>query len=703
MTDQYKNQGLFLLKQALNNPTANFREGQWEAIAALIQERSPLLVVQRTGWGKSLVYFIATKLLRNQGAGVTLLISPLLALMRNQIAAADRIGLKAATINSTNIEDWQIIEAQLQAGTIDLLLISPERLANEQFRENVLSAIAPKVGLFVVDEAHCISDWGHDFRPDYQRIVRILQALPSNIPILATTATANNRVIADIKRQLGSNLRIFKGNLTRNSLKLQNIYLPNQAERMAWLAQYIPQLPGSGIIYTLTVKDADRLAQWLQFKGINAKAYHSQIDDKENSKNERENLENQLLNNEIKALVATTALGMGFDKSDLGFVIHYQRPSSVVHYYQQVGRAGRAVDNAYGILLNGKEDDEISNYFIQNAFPPEIHTQAVLKALNQADNGLSVSQLEQQLNLSNSQINKVLKLLSLEFPAPVTKQESKWSATAINYQPNTAKIEQLTQIRHQEQAQMREYMNSKQCLMAFLQNALDDPHSNSCGQCAACLGKAIIPEKCDLSLVNQAIQYLKRSDQIIDPRKKWPGNAQLSLGWKGNIKKELQAEEGRALCLWGDVGWGELVKKGKYQENRFDDTLIEGVIDLITRWNPQPKPTWITCVPSLKHPTLVSDFAQRLALKLNLDFVPVVEKIRDTQPQKAMNNSYQQAHNLDGAFVINPWARIKEPLFLIDDMVDSRWTFTMMSALLRHHGSGQVFPLALALNSLSLE
>jgi ATP-dependent DNA helicase RecQ len=701
MTEQLENEGLFLLRKALNNPTATFRDGQWEAIATIIQDKARLLVVQRTGWGKSIVYFIATKLLRNQGSGVTLLISPLLALMRNQILAAERIGVKAVTINSTNTEEWAIIEQQLRSNLIDILLISPERLANEQFRENVLSAIAPKVGLFVVDEAHCISDWGHDFRPDYQRIVRILQALPPNIPILGTTATANNRVIADIKRQLGENLRIIKGNLTRNSLKLQNIYLPTQAARMAWLAQYIPKLPGSGIIYTLTVKDADRLAQWLQIKGINAKAYHSQIDDQENSKNKRENLENQLLNNEIKALVATTALGMGFDKPDLGFVIHYQRPSSVVHYYQQVGRAGRAVNNAYGILLNGAEDDEIANYFIQNAFPPQIHTQAVLNALNQANNGLSVPQLEQKLNLANSQINKVLKLLSLEFPAPVTKQDSKWYATPINYQPNTAKIQQLTQIRQQEQAQMRDYMNSTECLMAFLQNALDDPHSQPCCQCAACLGRSIIPETYDLSLVNQAIQYLKRSNQIIQPRKKWPGNSQLSLGWKGNIKKELQAEEGRALCLWGDVGWGELVKKGKYQDNRFDDTLIEGIIDLITRWNPQPKPTWITCVPSLKHPTLVSDFAKKLALKLNLDFVPVIEKIRDTQPQKTMNNSYQQAHNLDGAFKINYWARMKDPVLLIDDMVDSRWTFTMITALLRNAGSGQVFPIALALNSLS--
>jgi ATP-dependent DNA helicase RecQ len=264
MTSELRNQALLLLCQALNNPTADFRDGQWEAISALIQNRARLLVVQRTGWGKSLVYFLATRLLRDAGAGPTLLISPLLALMRNQIAAAKRIGVKAATINSSNTEEWEPIKAQLLAGRVDILLISPERLANEKFRETVLLPISQRIGLFVVDEAHCISDWGHDFRPDYRRIVRVLQALPQNIPVLATTATANNRVVNDIIAQLGANLRVSRGSLTRKSLQLQNIKLPSPAARMAWLAEHLPNLPGSGIIYTLTVRDAERVADWLK-------------------------------------------------------------------------------------------------------------------------------------------------------------------------------------------------------------------------------------------------------------------------------------------------------------------------------------------------------------------------------------------------------------------------------------------------------
>ena len=415
-----------LLQTALNVPNAKFRDGQWEAISELLQNNSRLLVVQRTGWGKSLVYFIATRLLRARGSGVTLLISPLLALMRNQITAAERIGIKAVTVNSSNQDDWAQIKAQLLANQIDILLISPERLANQNFLDNTLLPIAQNIGLFVVDEAHCISDWGHDFRPDYRRIVRILQALPLNIPVLATTATANNRVVDDIKHQLGSTLKISRGTLTRNSLQLQNIYLPSQAERMAWLGETLPKIPGNGIIYTLTVADAERLTEWLIIRGINAKAYHSKLDSNSQRNAElREQLENQLLNNEIKVLVSTVALGMGFDKPDLSFVIHYQRPGSVVHYYQQVGRAGRAVEQAYGILLNGEEDDEIVNYFINTAFPPAARTQKVLEVLNKAEDGYSVAQLQQQLNLSKGQIDKVLKLLSLESPAPVTKQGSK--------------------------------------------------------------------------------------------------------------------------------------------------------------------------------------------------------------------------------------------------------------------------------------
>jgi ATP-dependent DNA helicase RecQ len=690
-----QNHALQLLRQALNDPTAKFRDGQWDLISALVENKSRLLVVQRTGWGKSIVYFLATKLLREKGAGITLLISPLLSLMRNQISTAEKMGVRAETINSSNIDDWESVKSKVLSSAIDILLISPERLANEKFREDILAPISQNIGLFVIDEAHCISDWGHDFRPDYRRIVRILQALPPTIPVLATTATANNRVVRDIEDQLGASLRTVRGKLTRESLQLQNISIPSPAARMAWLAEHLPNLPGSGIIYALTVRDADRIAEWLRQHNINAAAYHSQLDPEL-----RIELEDRLLNNGIKVLVATTALGMGFDKPDLGFVIHYQRPGSVVHYYQQVGRAGRAVNRAYGILLSGAEDDEITNYFIDNAFPLQGHLLEIIEALKASD-GLSNIALESRTNLSRGKIDKVLKFLSLESPSPVTKIESKWYATPVEYQLDLVKIEQLTEIRRQEQQQMQNYMASPQCLMNFLSRALDDPNSQACGKCAVCLDRDLVPTNYSPTLLNQAIQYLKRSDRIIEPRKRWSAGALASYGFSGNIKPELRAEIGKALSLWGDEGWGQLVKQGKYKDESFNDELVRATIEMVKRWQPDPSPTWVTCVPSLTRPNLVPEFARRLAEGLQIPFYPVVKKVKENQPQKKMGNSYQQAHNLDGVFEIDRSEFPSGAVFLIDDMVDSGWTFTVIAALLRQAGSDRVFPLALALNSLN--
>lgn len=692
--DNLKQKADQYLKMALNNPAATFRDGQWQAIESLVV-RKRLLVVQRTGWGKSIVYFLGTRLLRDAGAGPTVVISPLLALIRNQLDAAYRLGLQAATINSDNSNEWTAVESGFVLDQIDLLLISPERLANERFRRRVLGPAMNKLGLglFVVDEAHCISDWGHDFRPDYRRIARLLQTLPANVPTLATTATANNRVVADIQDQLGSQLQVIRGPLVRSSLRLQNITLPGKAERMAWLAQYLPQLPGSGIIYTLTVRDAKCLAGWLKEHDIAAEAYYG-------GKREgvsRMDLEQALQQNKLKALVATTALGMGFDKPDLGFVIHFQRPRSVVHYYQQVGRAGRAIDEAYGILLGGAEDKEINDFFIRSAFPPEGHTRIILAVLEQCD-GLSIRAIERQVNLGYSQIAKALKLLSVESPSPVVKRGSTWHRTPVAYTPDLEKVTALSGIRAAEQGQMMAYLNSSTCLMQFLQRALDDPHASPCGRCAVCEQRALIPIDLDLKIVQRAIEFLRRDRIPIEPRKLWPaGDAFPVYGWTKRINAAIRPEAGYALCLWTDPGWGQLVRQGKQQYGRFADALVKGAAELIqAQWQPAPALTWVTCVPSPNNPQLVSGYAQRLARALQLPFQPCVRKIRTNAPQKEMQNSYQQAHNLDGAFEVQKWPGIHGPVLLVDDTVDSRWTLTVIAALLRQAGSGPVFPLVLA-------
>jgi ATP-dependent DNA helicase RecQ len=692
--DDLRNHALLLLRQALNQQPADFRDGQWEAIECLLRERSRLLVVQRTGWGKSLVYFVATRLLRDRGEGCTLLISPLLALIRNQIEAAQRIQVKAESINSDNQNDWSSIQKRLLDDQIDILLISPERLANPNFRDNILQRISNQVGLFVVDEAHCISDWGHDFRPDYQRITRILQLLPPTVPVLATTATANNRVVKDIKQQLGESLQISRGALTRASLRLQAIELPDQAARLAWLAQHLPTIPGSGIVYALTKRDTEQIANWLTSQRIDAAAYHSDLPSEH-----KQELEDQLLRNGLKVLVATVALGMGFDKPDLAFVIHYQRPGSVVHYYQQVGRAGRAVEQAYGILLSGIEDQEITDYFIESAFPPEAHIEHVLTALGDAEDGLSLDEMEEHLNLSKKQIEKVLKMLENTSPSPVIKQNKKYYATPIVYQPDREKIARLTQIRQEEQAQMLRYVQSKECLMLFLSQALDDPFMAPCGRCASCIGQSLLPTSYSKDLANQAVQFLQKVDYPIKPRQKIPPRALATYGWHNTIPQNLRAQEGRCLSVWGDIGWGQLVKQGKFHDGYFDDVLVEAVYQMIRRWNPRPFPTWLTCVPSLNRPELVPNLAERLSKRLKLPFVPCIQKIRVTQPQKEMRNSFQQSRNLDGAFVINPWSGLAGSVFLIDDVIDSGWTLTILAALLRQAGSGAVFPIALANSS----
>ena len=689
-----KEQAQKYLEKALNNSNASFHQGQWEAIEQLFNKKR-ILVVQRTGWGKSMVYLLATKILRTQNKGPTLLISPLLSLMRNQIEMAQRIGVKAETINSANSDEWDTVEKKIKSNEVDILLISPERLSNDNFQENILPYIK-NIALLVIDEAHCISDWGHDFRPDYRKITRIIQNLPPNIPVLATTATANNRVVEDIATQLGNDIIIQRGTLARASIKLQNINMPSSSVRMAWLAENIPSLPGSGIVYVLTKHDAAKITKWLRKNEIEARQYDSSIEG-----NIREILEQQLLNNKIKVLVATTALGMGFDKPDLSFVIHYQRPHSVVHYYQQVGRAGRSVNNAFGILLNGIEDNHIAEYFMKNAFPSQYHITTILKELDKTEQGLSLNEISYLVNLTKGQIEKTLKFLVDELPSPVIKNNTRYyrTPTTDTYKINQEHIDRIIEIRKKEREQMNDYMQTTGCLMAFLQKALDDPKPESCTQCSNCRPQSSLDKFCNDNLVNKANQFLRRSYQIIEPRKRWAKKDIFESPPLGgsNISDTLQMKEGRVLSLWNDDGWGKLVSDGKYVKGYFSDELVNACADMIKQWGPSTAPQWVTCIPSKKHPELVHNFAIRLSKILNLHFEPCIKKIRSNKPQKDMNNSYQQNKNLDGVFEVSFNSKdCYSPCLLVDDIVNSRWTFTVAAALLQQKGCRTVYPIALA-------
>ncbi|EHL06281.1 ATP-dependent DNA helicase, RecQ family [Desulfitobacterium hafniense DP7] len=685
-----QDQALSLLRKMIGRD-AKFHQGQWEAIESVIRGNKTLLV-QRTGWGKSVVYFIGAKLLRERGFGPTIIISPLLSLMRNQIENAVKIGISAETINSDNTDEWTEIEDKLKRKDVDILLLSPERLGNKDFTERVLPSIEGGIGMLVVDEAHCISDWGHDFRPDYRRIVRIIKQLPPNVPLIATTATANQRVVNDIKAQLGDELHIIRGPLTRESLQLQVIKLADQAERLAWLYENINKIEGAGIIYCLTISDCNKVAKWLRSKGINALEYHAELSkDTKEKRRLREERERKLLNNEVKALVATVALGMGFDKPDLGFVIHYQRPGSIVRYYQEIGRAGRALDKAYAILLNGVEDDDIEEYFIQTAFPTPKEMNEIVNVIEKASLGMTKNKILKELNMSYGRVEKCLKTLEIE--GIIYKEKSSYFRSPISWLPDSTKSNAITKLRLNELEDMRKFIDTEECYMRYISTKLDDAHLKNCGKCHNCLGTQFFSEVVSRDNVLEAIQFLKGEYLDIEPRKQWPAGIKAESAKK--IAIEEQSLAGKALCAYGDAGWGRVVAEDKYRNEYFTDELVDASLVLLKNTLLKENLGWVTSVPSLRRPLLVKDFAMRLAEKIGLPYIDAIKKIEDTPYQKKMENSYQQCSNaLHGFSVIE---RVPEsPVLLVDDIIDSGWTLTVCGILLKGKGSGHVYPFVLA-------
>jgi ATP-dependent DNA helicase RecQ len=666
----------------LAGPDADFRPHQLEAVRDLVQDRARVLCVQRTGWGKSAVYFLATALLRERGAGPTLIVSPLLALMRNQIAAVERLGIRAHTINSTNRSAWDEVRELLADDAVDLLLISPERLNNPQFREAMLPLFAERVGLLVVDEAHCISDWGHDFRPDYRRLAEMLERLPAGVAVLCTTATANDRVVADVADQLrvghAGELRTYRGPLGRASLRLEVVDLPGRADRLAWLATLLPRLEGSGIVYTLTKRDAELVAGWLSAHGIAAEAYSGEVDSER-----RIAVEERLLANDLKAVVATSALGMGYDKPDLGFVVHYQAPGSVIAYYQQVGRAGRAVPHADVILLRGAEDKRIQDFFIEQAFPPRELVQRVLEALG--EDGATLPGVLTQVNLGRGRVEAMLKVLDVE--GAVERQGQRWvRRPASGWTYDAERYAEITALRRSEQAAMAAFGADGRCLMRALQEELDDPDPQDCGRCAACAGPRFA-EPPDPSLVRAAQLHLRSQPLVLEVKKMAPAED----GALRKLDDEVRAEEGRALARLGDGGWDPAIQAGR-RAGRFDDELVEAAAEVVRGW---VSAAWVCAIPSERSGALVPDFAQRLADAVGLPYADALERTGDRPPQREMANSAQQVANVRGAF------RVIEPLppgacLLVDDLRFSGWTLAMVAGQLRRHGVPAVYPLALA-------
>lgn len=690
------------------------REDQWKAIEALVAEKRRALVVQRTGWGKSAVYFVATALLRERGSGPTVIVSPLLALMRNQVESAARAGIRARTINSSNTEEWDTIQAEVAAGDVDVLLVSPERLNNPEFRDQVLPKLAAATGLLVVDEAHCISDWGHDFRPDYRRLRTMLADLPPGVPVLATTATANARVTADVADQLGtgggSDALVLRGPLDRESLSLGVLQLPNAAHRLAWLADHLGDLPGSGIIYTLTVAAAEEVTAYLRQRGHVVTSYTGKTENAD-----RQQAEEDLLTNRVKALVATSALGMGFDKPDLGFVIHLGSPSSPIAYYQQVGRAGRGVDHAEVLLLPGQEDTAIWNYFASLAFPPEEQVRRTLEVLSQADRPLSLPALEPLVELRRSRLETMLKVLDVD--GAVRRVQGGWIATGAPWTYDTERYAWVAKQRQAEQQAMREYATTRSCRMEFLRRQLDDEEAAPCGRCDNCAGGRF-DEAVSSTALDSARGELARPGVEVEPRKMWPtGLAAVGMTLKGRIPAGEQASSGRALGRLSDIGWGNRLRPmlaPQAPDTPVPDDVTKAVVEVLADWakgpggwasggpDAGPRPVGVVTMPSRSKPQLIQSLGARIAEIGRLPLLGGLEYAAEAADVRVpRSNSAQRLRALDGALIVPPAlaAALQEadgPVLLVDDATETGWTLAVSARMLRRAGAKGVLPLVLA-------
>ncbi len=683
------------LRALVGRDDAVLYDDQWAAISALAVDKRRSLVVQRTGWGKSAVYFVATLLLREEGAGPTVIVSPLLALMRNQIAAAERAGIRAVTINSTNIGEWEPVHAQIAAGEVDVLLVSPERLNNPGFRDEVLPRLAATCGLLVVDEAHCISDWGHDFRPDYRRIRTLLGDLPDGVPVLATTATANARVTADVAEQLGEDVLVLRGSLDRESLRLGVVRLKTAQQRLAWLADHLAEQPGSGIVYCLTVAATQEVADYLRSRGHDVHAYSGQTEP-----TERMALEAQLAAGEVKALVATSALGMGFDAT-LGFVVNLGAPQSPVAYYQQVGRAGRGIDEASVVLLPALEDRDIWAYFASLAFPREELVQQTLGALAEEGRPLSTAALETRVELNRTRLETMLKVLDVD--GAVRRVGGGWTATGEPWVYDAERYARVAEAREREQQAMLDYLVTDRCRMRFLRDQLDDTADDGaapCGRCDNCGGLTLADTISDAAL-DAASERLSRPGVVVAARKMWPtGLDTLGLDLKGRIA--AAAGEGRAVARLTDLGHGQALRalfRAGAEDGPVPVPLARAVVEVLGDW--QPAVSAIVVVESATRPALVRDLAAGLSRYLR---VPVIGSFAIVDPSvppgRGAVNSAQRVAAVSRRFAWQPSADHGSidgaDVLLVDDQAVTGWTLTLAARALREAGAAAVHPLVLA-------
>jgi ATP-dependent DNA helicase RecQ len=679
---------------AMAGPAASPRADQTAAVAALVERQARVLVVQATGWGKSAVYWAATSALRAAGRGPTLIVSPLLALMRDQVSAAAHAGLRAATINSTNLEDWDAVFDDLTADRLDVLLVSPERLGHAGFARRLPGLVAA-TGLVVIDEAHCISDWGFDFRPDYQRLAGTLVGIGVHTPVLATTATANRRVTEDIARQLGPHTLTFRGSLARSSLRLAVVPGLTALERQAWVAGALDEFPGSGIVYGLTVAETERLAAFLRSCGFEVAAYHGGLEPAA-----RQHIEDALRRNGLKAVVATSALGMGYDKPDLAFCIHVGSPASPVAYYQQVGRAGRALDDAVAVLLPAETDEQIWRYFATAGVPEPQRVDRIIGAL--ADGPRSLLELEHGTALRRGRLEGLLKILAVD--EVVRRDGTAWALTGKPWVYDAARWQALAEAREREADLMRRFAAGTGCLMRFLQDALDDPDPTDCGRCSVCTGRLPGPgARPDAQRVEAARAFARGQDVVIEPRKLWPSGGSSggsSGGARGGIVRRGRIQgcsEGRALAFADDPGWSDLLQPlFASADGPAPPEVLAGVVDLLARWRRHwdARPVAVVPMASARHPQLVRSVAAHVAAAGRLPLLELVQRQGPEPPADAASGAVVAA--LLGSLSLRPGTAVPAgPLLLVDARYRSGWSMTVAASLLRDAGATAVLPLVL--------
>lgn len=647
----------------------SFYDTQWLVIEKLLSGKR-ILFIEKTGYGKSLCFQFPALLFN----GTTIIFTPLIALMRDQVKKLRNLGISATCINSNQSnEENNFIIHEAKENKIKILYIAPERMENAEWLQ---TAREMKISMVVVDEAHCISVWGHEFRPSFRRIISVVNLLPMNFPVLATTATATKKVEEDIKTQIGKNITSIRGNLLRPSLNLRVVKVKSEDEKLIWIGENINKIKGTGIIYTGTHVNTEIYSKWLEYLNINATAYHAGLDPQS-----RKAIEKGLLENSYKCVVSTNALGMGIDKPDLRFIIHTQTPQSPIHYYQEIGRAGRDGKPALTILFfNHDEDLSLPLAFIENSKPSINKYNRVMRAIR--GERLGINQLINLTDIKKNQVDIIIsdlieqKIINEVLDEKTKKFEYRYKAPELD----ESAFAKLKESKLKDLDQMIAYIETSGCRMKFLCNYLDDKLENNCGKCDNDSGRHV----------------------IVTVAKEWG----LKLkDFQNNYFPELEVESfntnltnGVAASYYGFSNVGNTLHRCKYQHGGdYPDFLLKQTLSAFKKHLSNYKFDLMLYVPPTESKNLVKKFANKLSGELKIPISHNLCKNRKIKAQKIFQSTTSKSSNVKNCFEYNPESEIKgKTILLVDDIFDSGATIKEIGRYLTGLGAKNIAPLVIA-------